>query len=149
VVIASGSERFIDGLLGEQHQDPSLQCGDLLLKDRMENWTYQFAVTVDDLDQKIDLVIRGEDLLPSTGRQIRLSRMLGRDEPPTFVHHPLIWRRSGAKLSKANADTGIRELRAAGASPDSVLGQAAYLTGLIKTSRNLSSRDLAELFAPS
>jgi glutamyl-tRNA synthetase/glutamyl-Q tRNA(Asp) synthetase len=128
VVIASGSERFIDGLLGEQHQGPSLQCGDLLLKDRMENWTYQFAVTVDDLDQ---------------------TRMLGRDEPPTFVHHPLIWRQSGAKLSKANADTGIRELRAAGASPDSVLGQAAYLTGLIKTSRNLSSRDLAELFAPS
>ena len=148
VVIEPGSERFVDGYLGEQQQDPSLQCGDLLLQDRMQNWTYQFAVTVDDLDQKIDLVIRGEDLLASTGRQIRLSRMLGRDEPPAFVHHPLIRRESGAKLSKANADTGIRELRAAGVSPDSVLGQAAYLTGLMKTSRNLRSRDLAELFAP-
>ena len=93
-------------------------------------------------------MIRGEDLLASTGRQIRLSRMLGRDEPPAFVHHPLIRRESGAKLSKANADTGIRELRAAGVSPDSVLGQAAYLTGLMKTSRNLRPRDLAELFAP-
>ena len=148
VVIEPGSERFVDGYLGEQQQDPSLQCGDLLLQDRLGNWTYQFAVTVDDLDQKIDLVIRGEDLLASTGRQIRLSRMLGRDEPPAFVHHPLIRRESGAKLSKASADTGIRELRAAGVSPDSVLGQAAYLTGLMKTSRNLRSRDLAELFAP-
>jgi glutamyl-Q tRNA(Asp) synthetase len=148
IVIDPGSERFTDGIVGEQHQDPSQQCGDLLLKDRMGNWTYQFAVTVDDLEQKIDLVIRGEDLLSSTGRQIRLARMLGRDEAPAFVHHPLIRHRSGAKLSKANRDTGIRELRAAGISPAAVLGQAAFLTGLVENSRNLPPKELAGLFDP-
>lgn len=149
VAIDPGTERFTDGILGEQCQDPSQQCGDLLLKDRMGNWTYQFAVTVDDLDQRIDLVIRGEDLLSSTGRQIRLARMLGRDEAPAFMHHPLIRHRSGAKLSKANGDTGIRELRAAGVSPGAVLGQAAYLTGLLEACRSLREPDLASLFDPS
>jgi glutamyl/glutaminyl-tRNA synthetase len=52
----------------------------------------------------------------ATGRQIRLARMLGRKDAPAFMHHPLIRHRSGAKLSKANRDTGIRELRAARAS---------------------------------
>ena len=52
-----------------REQDPSAQCGDLLLRDRAGNWTYQFAVTVDDREQGVDLVIRGMDLLPSTGRQ--------------------------------------------------------------------------------
>ena len=53
------------------------QCGDLLLRDRDGNWTYQFAVTVDDMLQEITHVIRGEDLRRSTGRQLRLRRMLG------------------------------------------------------------------------
>jgi glutamyl-Q tRNA(Asp) synthetase len=111
VALEPGVEHFTDALLGEQHQDPSTQCGDLLLRDRTGNWTYQFAVTVDDLEQEIDLVIRGMDLLSSTGRQIRLGRMLGRARPPVFVHHPLIRHPTGAKLSKANRDTGVRDLR--------------------------------------
>jgi len=41
---------------------PSLQSGDLLVQDRMGNWTYQFAVTVGDMEQEVDLVIRGQDL---------------------------------------------------------------------------------------
>jgi glutamyl/glutaminyl-tRNA synthetase len=49
----------------------------LLVRDRKGNWTYQFAVTVDDFLQRITDVIRGEDLLLSTGRQIRLARLLG------------------------------------------------------------------------
>ena len=48
------------------------------IRDRLGQWTYQFAVTVDDTEQHIDLVIRGADLLASTGRQIRLARLLGR-----------------------------------------------------------------------
>ncbi len=146
IAIDRGIESFTDGLLGEQRQDPALQCGDLLLKDRLGNWTYQFTVTVDDLEQKIDLVIRGEDLLGSTGRQIRLARMLGRERAPVFMHHPLIRHGDGVKLSKANRDTGIRDLRAAGASPESVLGRAAYLTGLVNTERDLAPGQLAGLF---
>lgn len=146
VTIEAGRERFTDMLLGEQEQDPSAQCGDLLLRDRLGNWTYQFAVTVDDLEQQVDLVIRGQDLLASTARQIRLARMLGRSTPATYMHHPLIRHGSGAKLSKSNRDTGVRDLRAAGRSAGWVLGQAAYLTGLIDTPRELGADQLGSLF---
>ena len=149
VMMEPGMEQFTDMLLGEQRQDPQAQCGDMLLKDRLGNWTYQFAVTVDDLEQNVDLVIRGQDLLGSTGRQIRLGRMLGRSTPSAYMHHALIRHGSGAKLSKSNRDTGVRDLRAAGVSPRHVLGQAAHLTGLIDTPRELSAHDLGSLFASS
>ena len=116
---------FVDLRLGTVEQTPSLQCGDVLVKDRLGQWTYQFAVTVDDFDQGIDLVIRGEDLLESTGRQIQLSRLLGRETPPEFLHHPLIVQQDGRKLSKSNRDTGIRDLRASGWTVEAVIGRAA------------------------
>jgi glutamyl-tRNA synthetase/glutamyl-Q tRNA(Asp) synthetase len=143
-----GIEHFVDGRLGARAQEPAVQCGDLLLRDRRGQWTYQFAVVVDDLRQEVDLVVRGEDLLESTGRQILLARRLGRAAPPVFVHHPLIRKTGGAKLSKAAGDTGIRQLRAAGTSPAEALGRAALLTGLIDQARPVCPADLANLFAP-
>ena len=116
-----GVERFIDERLGPQAQSPADQCGDLLVRDRLGNWTYQFAVVVDDLDQGVNLVIRGEDLLSSTGRQIRLARMLGRAVPPGFHHHALVRNPDGSKLSKSAGDTSIRELRRAGLSAEEIL----------------------------
>ncbi|MEO8360327.1 MAG: glutamate--tRNA ligase family protein [Vicinamibacteria bacterium] len=121
---------FDDLRLGRIEQTASDQCGDLLARDRAGNWTYQFAVAVDDLEQKVDLVIRGEDLLASTGRQIQLAELLGRTSPPTFLHHPLIVDATGQKLSKSRGDTGVRELRAAGHTVEEVLGQAAAALGL-------------------
>ena len=147
VVLEPGAETFADGLLGEVTQAPSAQCGDLLLRDRIGNWTYQFAVVVDDVGQGVDLVIRGQDLLPSTGRQIRLARLLGRDRPPVYLHHPLIRKQDGAKLSKSSGDTGIGELRRAGASRETVLGRAAWLTGLVERPIALSPGELPGLFA--
>ncbi len=120
-----GVEPFDDLRLGPQAQDPSEQCGDLLIRDRHDNWTYQFAVTVDDLRQRIDLVIRGTDLLASTGRQIRLARLLGRERPPMFLHHALIMKSADQKLSKSNRDTGVRDLRAGGMTPAQVIAAAS------------------------
>jgi glutamyl-tRNA synthetase/glutamyl-Q tRNA(Asp) synthetase len=114
-------ERFDDLLVGPQRQVPSEQCGDLLVRDRKGNWTYQFAVTVDDFDQDVNLVIRGLDLLDSTGRQIQLAKMLGRTEPPRFMHHPLIMKAPGQKVSKSDGATGIRDMRTAGATAAEVL----------------------------
>ncbi len=139
-------ERFTDALLGGQEQTPAVQCGDLLLRDRHGNWTYQFAVVVDDLRQGVDLVVRGADLVSSTGRQIALGRLLGRDEPPVYLHHPLLHRPDGAKLSKAAGDSGIRELRAAGMSAAEVLGRAAEAAGLTVHARPLRAADLPRLF---
>jgi glutamyl-tRNA synthetase/glutamyl-Q tRNA(Asp) synthetase len=136
--MAPGSERFDDLRLGPQEQEPARQCGDLLLRDRLGNWTYQFAVVVDDLCQGVDLVVRGEDLLDSTGRQIRLARMLGREAPPEFLHHPLILKPGGEKLSKAGRDTSVRDLRAAGATREELLGRAAAAVGLLPAPRPLA-----------
>jgi glutamyl-tRNA synthetase/glutamyl-Q tRNA(Asp) synthetase len=122
--IDPGVERFVDERLGPQEQDPSRQCGDVLIRDRLGNWAYQFAVTVDDFRQGIDLVVRGEDLLPSTGRQIRLARLLGRQTPATFLHHPLIMKTADQKLSKSDGDTGIGGLRARGWTPAQVKAAA-------------------------
>jgi glutamyl-tRNA synthetase/glutamyl-Q tRNA(Asp) synthetase len=119
-----GVERFVDARLGPQEQDPSAQCGDVLIRDRLSNWTYQFAASVDDFRQGIDLVIRGVDLLPSTGRQIRLARLLGRERPARFAHHPLIMKSPDQKLSKSDGDTGVRELRARGWTPEQVKAAA-------------------------
>jgi glutamyl-tRNA synthetase/glutamyl-Q tRNA(Asp) synthetase len=119
-------ERFEDLLLGHQEQRPQEECGDLLIRDRLGNWTYQFCVTVDDFDQGVTMVIRGEDLLASTGRQLALARLIGRTDPPLFLHHPLIRRPDGAKLSKSSGDTGVGELRAAGLSPEDVIARATH-----------------------
>lgn len=146
VVMESRNERFDDLALGTHAQDPAAQCGDVLVRDRDGQWTYQFAVVVDDIDQRIDVVIRGEDLLASTGRQIQLARLLGRAKPPAFLHHPLVRHDDGSKLSKSNRDTGVRELRAAGWTAEKVLGEATRLGGLVSVVQSLAARDLASMF---
>jgi glutamyl/glutaminyl-tRNA synthetase len=119
--------RFVDRRLGPQTQQPSTQGGDVLVRDRDGNWTYQFAVTVDDWKQDVNLVVRGEDLLDSTGRQILLARMLGRSEPPAFLHHALLMKSPTQKLSKSDGDSGIRDLRAQGWTPEQVISSLAHL----------------------
>jgi glutamyl-tRNA synthetase/glutamyl-Q tRNA(Asp) synthetase len=146
VQIEPGIERVDDLMLGVLEQEPSRQCGDVLLRDRDGHWTYQFAVTVDDMVQGVTLVIRGEDLVSSTGRQVRLARMLGRREPPVFLHHPLIIGERGEKLSKAASDTGIRELRARGVSAAETIGRAAAAVGLVPVGTNVAATDVADLF---
>lgn len=146
VEMAPGVERFVDGLLGSQEQSPAAQCGDLLLKDRDGHWTYQFAVAVDDHRDQVTHVIRGADLLSSTARQMRMARMLGRTELPEFFHHPILVNASGEKLSKSNRDTGVRELRATGSSPDEVIGRAAHAAGLIDTLCPLPASAVHRLF---
>lgn len=123
-------ERFDDLRLGPQEQIPSAQCGDVLVRDRHGNWTYQFAAVVDDWLQHVNLVIRGEDLLDSTGRQIQLARLLGREHPPAFLHHALLMKTPTRKLSKSDGDTGVRDLRAKGWSAEAVIDEARKLAGL-------------------
>ena len=144
--IDAGIEAFDDGLLGPQLQDPSSQCGDVLLRDRLGNWTYQCAATIDDTVQGITLVIRGEDLLSSTGRQLRLARLLGRVGPPVFVHHSLIMKSAAQKLSKSDGDSGVRDLRAAGWSPADVVGYAAHLVGLTPARQPVNAHEVTGLF---
>ena len=98
------------------------------------------------MQQNIDVIIRGEDLLPSTGRQRALARMLGRTEMPLVLHHPLLMRSDGTKLSKANRDTSLRERRTSGATADALRGEAALLCGLTTTDAPLTVNDVVSLF---
>lgn len=138
---------FHDLSLGPLQQTPASQCGDILARDRSGNFTYQFAVVVDDLEQEIEVVIRGEDLLESTGRQIQLAGLLGRAAAPRYFHHPLLRKPDGAKLSKSNRDTGVADLRAAGLSAARVLGLAAAGAGLFPEARDLDLAALPDFFA--
>ena len=146
VRLGSDSEIFEDALLGRLTQVPAEQCGDLLVRDRDGHWTYQFSVTVDDLRQHVTLVIRGGDLVSSTGRQMMLARMLGRKNPAVFLHHPLIHDEGGEKLSKSAGDTGVRDLRSAGLSAPEVIGIAAYQVGLVSARTAIPASDVVALF---
>jgi glutamyl/glutaminyl-tRNA synthetase len=129
VGLGDGAEAWTDVVLGPQAAEPSAG-GDLPIRDRHGNWTYAVCVVVDDIRHGIGLVIRGEDLLDATAAQIRLGRLLGRATPPRFLHHPLIRRADGRKLSKADGATSIRELLATGHSPALLRGRAAAAIGL-------------------
>jgi len=146
VALGPEAESWSDRILGRQAGDPSA-AGDPPVRDRHGSWTYGFAVVVDDLRQAITLVVRGEDLADATPAQIRLARLLGRREPPEFAHHSLIRKPGGAKLSKADGDTGVRDLRAAGLQPTGVIGAAAAAAGLIGTARPIESAEAADLIA--
>ena len=139
---------FHDLQLGAHTQHPARQCGDLLVRDRFGHWTYQFAVTVDDRDQGIDVVIRGEDLLRSTGRQLLVAEMLGRESPPLLLHHPLVTDATGRKLSKSSNDTAVQELRRAGITASALIGEAAFRVGLQREPAPLAASAVHTLFQP-
>ena len=129
VALGEGDEAWDDVVLGPR-PGPVAGAGDIPIRDRHGNWTYSFCVVVDDLRHRIDLVIRGQDLLDATPAQIRLGRLLGRAAPPRFIHHPLIRRPDGRKLSKAEGATSVRERLAAGSTASELRHEAAAAIGL-------------------
>jgi glutamyl/glutaminyl-tRNA synthetase len=126
--LGDATEAWQDAALGAQSGAVAVG-GDMPIRDRHGHWTYGLCVVVDDQRQGIGLVVRGRDLLDATPGQIRLGRLLGRDGPPTFYHHPLIRRADGSKLSKSSGDTGVRDLRAAGWCPRDVIVAAGAAIG--------------------
>jgi glutamyl-Q tRNA(Asp) synthetase len=148
VALGAGQEPWADRILGPQAGDVAL-AGDLAIRDRQGNWTYGLCVVVDDLRQSVSLVVRGEDLADVTPAQVRLARLLGRTEPATFAHHPLIRKPTGAKLSKADGDTGVGELRAAGRTPEEVIGEAAAAVGLLAVAQPIGATDVGRLVEAS
>jgi glutamyl-tRNA synthetase/glutamyl-Q tRNA(Asp) synthetase len=143
--LAPSVERFDDLRHGACAQKPFEQCGDLVLRDRDGQWTYQFAAAVDDYRQGVTMVVRGDDLLSSTGRQLQVARLLGREAPPRFLHHPLVMKSATQKLSKGDRDTSVRDLRAEGLSAAAVIGRAAAAVGLIDAPRPIRADEVAGL----
>jgi glutamyl/glutaminyl-tRNA synthetase len=125
---------------------PVAPGGDPLVRDRLGNRTYHLCVVVDDARHGVDLVIRGQDLLDATPLQLRLAAALGRVTPPAHLHHPLVLRPDGSKLSKAAGDTAVGALLDAGARPADLLGLAAALAGLVDAPRPIEADALGTLF---
>lgn len=138
--VPQGEITFNDLALGECRQIPKAQCGDFSLRDRNGQWTYQFCCVCDDIRQGVDWVVRGEDILSSTGRQIQLFETLGH-HPPHYFHHGLLCDETGRKLSKRQRAESITQLRDEGRSPDAIIGQTAHAGGLIPEYRPMSASD--------
>jgi glutamyl-tRNA synthetase len=109
-------------------------------------YAYQLAVVVDDIAMGISEVVRGDDLLSSTPRQIALYRALGA-EPPQFLHVPLLLAADGRRLSKRHAARSIAEYRAAGTSAQQLIGLLGATLGLAEPGAELSPDALLERFA--
>ena len=122
--IANQPVHWQDRRLGPQQQDVASAVGDFVLRRADGLWAYQLAVVVDDADQGITDVVRGEDLADNTPRQILLQRALGAARP-RYLHTPLVCGENGEKLSKQN---GARALDLA--DPLKVLVDAARVLGL-------------------
>ena len=101
-----GTVDWLDRRLGPQRQDVPHEVGDFVLKRADGPWAYQLAVVVDDADQGITDVVRGEDLADNTARQILLQRALGLPTPH-YLHSPLVRGPDGDKLSKQNGAMAI------------------------------------------
>jgi len=139
--IAPSTIRWHDRSLGAQQQDVVADVGDFVLKRADGCFTYQLAVVVDDADQGITHVVRGEDLADNTARQIVLQQALGLPTPQ-YRHTPLVRGENGEKLSKQN---GARAVDVE--CPQAVMAaliQAAQVLGLPPTA---PSGGLAETLA--
>ncbi len=139
------SLEFHDLIKGKISQNPHEQCGDFPIVDRIKQYTYQLAVVSDDLAQGVNLVIRGEDILESTGRQLSIYDALGLDPPRYYLHHPLLLDKvTGYKLSKSTHSESILSMKTGGYRPEMVIGQTLFQANLIGEARPTS---LSEAFS--
>lgn len=106
--------------------------GDFVVRQKNQMPSYQVASLVDDTLYKVDLIIRGADLLPTTGAQLFLARQLGMNQflDTTFWHHPLILSEEGDKLSKSAGSTALESWRANGQNKAILFNKAGELFGL-------------------
>src|SRR5262245_56170915 len=107
---------------------------------------YQLAVVVDDAAQGVTEVVRGDDLVPSTPRQLLLYEALGL-RPPAFAHVPLVVGPDGRRLAKRHGDTRLGALRRAGVAPEALVGLLAWSCGWIKSVEPVAARELLPHFS--
>ncbi|NOY94465.1 MAG: tRNA glutamyl-Q(34) synthetase GluQRS [Deltaproteobacteria bacterium] len=109
--------------------EPGRVRGDFIVRRSDELFAYQLAVVVDDAEQGVTEVVRADDLLSSTPRQLALYAALGLTAP-SFAHVPLVLGPTGARLAKRDGAMGIATLREAGVTREQLLGRLAFSLGL-------------------
>lgn len=119
-------EVVVDDLVHGRVVFQNRELDDLIIARSDGTPTYNFCVVVDDMDMKITHVIRGDDHLNNTPRQINMLRALG-GEPPAYAHLPMILGADGAKLSKRHGSVSVLQYRDEGYLPEALLNYLARL----------------------
>jgi len=140
-VEAGETVRFVDEFHGPYEQDVSALSGDFVLARDPDGAGYMLAVVADDAAMGITEVVRGDDLLSATPRQLLLYRALGLT-PPAFLHVPLVVSEEGRRLAKRHGDTRIASLREAGVPAERIVGLLAWWCGWAAWGESLALRDL-------
>jgi glutamyl-tRNA synthetase len=143
--VAASPTEFTDGLRGVTRVDLREVGGDFVVWKSEGTPAYQLAVVVDDAAQQVIEVIRGDDLVTSTPRQLLLYEALGLPAP-RFVHVPLVVGPDGRRLAKRHGDTRLATLREEGVHPEALLGLLAWSCGWMERSEPITARDLIPLF---
>lgn len=141
-----GEVRFVDGLQGPYSQDVEAVVGDFVVRRNDGVASYQLAVVVDDAATNISHVLRGDDLLSSTPRQLQLYTAL-QLPAPEFFHVPLVLGEDGKRLAKREGAFALAELRERGLPAERVLGVLAAWSGLGDGSP-MSLQELVRAFRP-
>jgi len=137
---------FEDRFAGRQTFDLS-RLGDFVIAKADRTPAYQLAVVVDDAEMGMTDVVRGDDLLDSTPRQILLYRALGMNNRiPNYYHLPLVVGTDGRRLAKRHGDTRIAHYREQGVAPDRVLSLLARWCGIEETGTAVRPHDLLDRF---
>lgn len=119
--------------------------GDFVVWKNNNTPAYQLAVVVDDAEMGVTEVIRGDDLIPSTPRQLQLYAAL-QLTPPQFAHVPLVVGTDGRRLAKRHGDARLALWRQAGVRAETILGWLAWSCGWQSDARPTRARDLLPLF---
>lgn len=134
---------YVDAIAGRVAQHLRRDVGDFVLKRGDGVFAYQLAAVVDDLATKVTHVVRGEDLVASTPRQIALARAL-HGMPPEYAHVPLVVGPDGTRLEKRTRGVTVRELRGAGFGPERLVGELAHGLGLAPSPAPVTAEAVAE-----
>jgi glutamyl-tRNA synthetase len=127
---AAGVVGFVDAVHGPVAEDLAAVSGDVVVRRRDGLHAYQLAVVVDDAAQGITHVLRGDDLLPSTARQIALRAALDLAPEPTYAHVAILLGPDGTRLAKRHGAVGVRELLDAGLPAERLVGWLAGTAGI-------------------
>lgn len=144
LAVPDGAISLVDGIAGHQLFDVAAEVGDFVISNRARLPSYQLAVVVDDAAQGVNEVFRGDDLLPSTPRQMLLQRALGLPEPAWF-HVPLVLDAEGRRLAKRADDLSLTTLRQSGVDPRAIIQWVADSAGFDAPER-LTCRELCKSF---
>jgi glutamyl-tRNA synthetase len=136
---------FVDGFRGPVRIDRERLGGDFVVWKSAGTPAYQLAVVVDDADSGVTEVVRGDDLVPSTPRQLLLYQSLSR-RAPRFVHVPLVVGPDGRRLAKRHGDTRLASLRDAGVRPEALGGLLAWSCGWLPRPEPITTRELLPHF---